>query len=218
MIISKKKDFEELKAAIDLYGKNVFVVGCGSCAALCQVGGTKQVKEMVEKLGEAGYEVTGSAVLEEVCDNRLVKKELKRGAKEEIAKADVLLSLSCGIGGQSLVEIIPEKAMVQGTDTIFMGMTERIGRWYAKCRACGQCFLNETGGICPITNCAKSMLNGPCGGTVGGKCEANNYEDPCGWIMIYNRLKELGKLDLYTKYREPLDWTEIGKQQKLIFR
>ncbi len=218
MIISRQKDFEEIKAVIDLYGKNVLVVGCGSCAALCQVGGTEQVKEMVEKLQGAGYNVTGSVVLEEVCDQRIVKKDLKRAMKDELAKTDILLTLSCGIGGQTLVEVIPEKAMGIGTDTIFMGMTERIGRWYAKCKACGQCFLNETGGICPVTNCAKSMLNGPCGGTVDGKCEANNYQDDCGWIMIYNRLKELGRLDLYTKYREPLDWTEIGKQQKLMTR
>ncbi|GAB4309921.1 MAG: methylenetetrahydrofolate reductase C-terminal domain-containing protein [Promethearchaeota archaeon] len=217
MIISRQKDFEEIKHAIDMYGRKVFVVGCGSCAALCQVGGTEQVKEMVQKLVDAGYEVTGSVVLDEVCDNRIVKKELRK-VKDQVDEADAFLTLSCGIGGQSLVVVHAEKPMVQGTDTIFMGMTERIGRWSQKCRACGQCFLNETGGICPITACAKSMLNGPCGGTVDGKCEAHNYEEPCGWIRIYERLKALGKLELFSKYREPLDWSELGRQQKHYVR
>lgn len=213
------KDWDDVKDVLEQWAPNkkVFVVGCGSCAALCQTGGTEQVKEMVEKLKQEGYTVTGSAVLDEVCDNRLVRKDLKR-KDPAIQEADAFLSMSCGIGSQSLIEIHKSKPVVTNNDTIFMGMTERIGRWYAKCKACGQCYLNETGGICPITNCAKSMLNGPCGGTVDGKCEANNYEDECGWIKIYNRLKDLGRLDLFAKYREPLDWSEIGRQQKHLTR
>ena len=108
--------------------------------------------------------------------------------------------------------------MFIGTNTEFMGMTERIGRFYMRCRGCGDCLLNETGGICPITTCAKSLMNGPCGGMVKGKCEVGNYEKDCGWVLIYERLKQIGRLDLFSKLRDPVDWSESGHQREVVWR
>ena len=51
-----------------------------------------------------------------------------------------------------------------------------------------------TGGICPLTACSKSLVNGQCGGAKNGKCEVDpNME--CGWERIYRKLEKLGRLD-----------------------
>jgi len=217
MIITTKKDYAVVKKFLESYGKNVVVVGCGSCAALSGTGGEPEVKAMVEQLKKDGFNVVHSLILDEVCDNRLVKTEFKK-VEDKIQAANVILSMACGVGGQSLVTMIPNKPMVVSNDTQFLGMTERIGRWYEKCRACGDCLLNETGGICPIATCAKGLLNGPCGGTVDGKCEARKYQDPCGWIQIYKQLKALNRLDLFKKVRAPRAYTESGRQRSIILR
>ena len=89
---------------------------------------------------------------------------------------------------------LSEKICIPGLNTKFIGATERIGRFYEKCRACGDCKLFETGGICSITRCPKGLLNGPCGGHMDGKCEVDRDND-CAWILIYKRLLKLGQLD-----------------------
>jgi len=219
-IITTKKPFDEILHAIkDI--KRIGIVSCGSCAAMCQTGGTEGAKEMVEKLEMEGFEVTVTLVPEEVCDNRVMKKDLRK-IENDLRDTDAILTLSCGLGVASITEVLstkfPHIPVFIGTNTEFMGMTERIGRFYMRCRGCGQCLLNETGGICPITTCAKSLMNGPCGGMVDGKCEVGNYEKDCGWILIYNRLKVLGRLDLFSKLRDSVDWSETGHQREVVWR
>ena len=204
--------------------KNVNKIGlvsCGSCAAMCQTGGTEGAKEMAEKLEQEGFEVVITIVPEEVCDNRVMMKDFRK-IDEELGEIDAILTLSCGLGVASIIQVLskkhPDIPVFISNNTEFMGMTERIGRFYMRCRGCGDCLLNETGGICPITTCAKSLMNGPCGGMVRGKCEVGNYEKDCGWVLIFNRLKELGRLDLYNKLRDPIDWSESGHQREVVWR
>jgi hypothetical protein len=160
-------------------------------------------------------------VSEDVCDNRVMKQDLRK-VDDQIKQADAIVTLSCGLGVQSIVTTIedkyPNKPVLVTNDTQFMGMTERIGRFYMRCLGCGDCLLNETGGICPITTCAKALMNGPCGGMVEGKCEVGKYEKDCGWILIFNRLKTLGRLDLFAKLRDPRDWSDSGHQREVVFR
>jgi ferredoxin len=219
-VITTKKPFEEVLSALK-NSKKIAIISCGSCAAMCQTGGTEGAKEMAEKLESEGFKITTVIVPEEVCDNRVMKKDIRQ-IEEELQDTDAILTLSCGLGVASLTEVLskkhPDIPVFIGTNTEFMGMTERIGRFYMRCRGCGDCLLNETGGICPITTCAKSLMNGPCGGMVDGKCEVGNYEKDCGWVLIYKRLKELGRLDLYCKLREPVDWTESGHQREVVWR
>jgi len=219
-VITTKKPFEEVLAALKNVNK-IALISCGSCAAMCQTGGTEGAKEMKEKLEAEGFEITTVIVPEEVCDQRVMKKDLRK-IDNELKNSDAILTLSCGVGVASLIEVLknkyPKLPVFTGLNTEFIGMTERIGRFYMRCRGCGQCLLNETGGICPITTCAKSLMNGPCGGMVNGKCEVGNYERDCGWVLIYKRLKEIGRLDLFEKLRDPLDWTEQGHQKEVIFR
>ena len=219
-IITTKKPFEEVLAAIR-GTKKIGIVSCGSCAAMCQTGGEEGAKEMAEKLEKEGFEIKVETVPDEVCDNRVMMKEFRK-IDEDLQEVDAILSLSCGLGIASLVKVLSRKyshiPVFIANNTEFMGMTERIGRFYMRCQGCGDCLLNETGGICPITTCAKSLMNGPCGGMVRGKCEVGNYEKDCGWVLIFNRLKELGRLDLFTKLREPVNWSESGHQREVVWR
>jgi ferredoxin len=223
MILTKPKSWQDIKEALDLWDlKKVIVVGCGSCSAQCGTGGTEGVKKIVANLENSPTEVISTIVIEEPCDARLVKNELRR-IKEDVEKADGFIVASCGMGAQVVSEI-SNKPIVITTDTIMMSQTERIGVYHDKCRACATCHLNETGGICPITACAKSLLNGPCGGVIEGKCEvpahkgAAPYTVPCGWVRIYTQLKKLGHLELFEKIREPRDWSLVQERRDINYR
>lgn len=219
-VITTKKPFDEILGVLK-DTKKIMIVSCASCAAMCQTGGTEGAKEMAEKLEEKGFEITKVIVPEEVCDNRVMGKDFRK-VEEDLKNTDAILSLSCGLGIASIVKVLekkhPEIPIFIGTNTEFMGMTERIGRFYMRCLGCGDCLLNETGGICPITTCAKSLMNGPCGGMVRGKCEVDNYERDCGWVLIYERLKKIGRLDLFSKLRAPRDWSKSGHQREVVWR
>lgn len=222
VVITTKKPDEEVFEALQNYNvKKLTLVSCGTCSALCQTGGTEGAEEWRKKLEEKGYEIEAVIVSEDLCDNRVMKKDLRR-IDDEIQKSDAILTLSCGLGVQSIVEVLqkkhPEKPVLISNNTKFIGMTERIGRFYMRCRACGDCYLNYTGGICPIATCAKGLMNGPCGGMVDGKCEVGNYEKDCGWVLIFNRLKAINRLDLFSRLRDARDWSESGHQQEVVWR
>lgn len=219
MIITDEKTWDEIKATLNDYKvKKVVIAACGVCAAKVGTGGEEGAKRMKEKLESEGIRVITTAVIDEPCDERMAKQALKK-IENELKEADAVLSLTCGLGTQSLSGVTQEKydrkPTLTALDTVFMGETEKIGKFYERCRACGECLLNETGGVCPITTCAKSLVNGPCGGSVEGKCEVLNYTMPCGWIMIYDALKRIDRLDLYLKIRPPRSWDEAGKQREL---
>jgi hypothetical protein len=222
MIITENKPWEEVKAALDDFkARNVIIVSCGVCAAKVGTGGTEGAKSMQSKLEDHGYSVITTAVVDEPCDERMVKQAFRK-IKDELNTSDAIISLTCGLGTQSMNTIMrekyPKKVALTALNTVFMGETEKFGVYKEGCRACGECILNETGGVCPITHCAKSMLNGPCGGSVDGKCEVGDYTQPCGWIEIYNALKSIDRLDLFLKVREPRNWSESGHQRTLNTR
>ena len=202
MIITKKKTDEVIDAMIAPFSK-LFVVGCGTCATKCTTGGEEQVKELVDRLGDR---VIGSQIVEEPCDKRLNRRDL-REYKEKIEEAEAIVVMSCGVGVQAISDYA-DKVVLPTTDTMFMGETERFGIFHNRCNACGDCILDETGGICPLTRCAKSLLNGPCGGFVKGKCEVGGYEEDCAWTLIYERLRDQDRMELFTKFRPPRDFSK----------
>lgn len=213
MIITEQKPFDKIKSMLEKFNK-VFIIGCGECATLCQTGGEDQVKEMKEKLKGLGKEVTGTAVPKTTCDKRILRRDLKK-FKEAIEAAQAILVMACGNGVQTVAEFTG-KLVVPALNTLFMGKIERIGRFYERCRACGDCILFETGGVCPLTQCAKGLLNGPCGGYANGKCEVGGWVKDCAWIKIFNALKEQGRLDLFLKFRPPKDhrkWFASGPRE-----
>ncbi len=202
MIITKQKPEEIIDEMIKPFPK-LFIVGCGTCSTSCMTGGEEQVEELAERLGDR---VLGSKVVEDPCDIRLDRRDLKE-YKEQIKEADAILVMSCGVGVQTISDYA-KKVVIPTNDTLFIGQTERLGKFYDRCQACGECILDETGGVCPITRCAKGLLNGPCGGTVKGKCEVGDYEEDCAWSLIYDRLKEQDRMELFTKFRPPRDFSK----------
>lgn len=212
MIITKPKPKAKIVEMVEPF-KKVFIVGCGTCATSCQTGGEEQVKQLAGMLGKKG---AGGVVVEAPCDLRLVKRDLGK-SKGKLDGADAILVLSCGAGVQVIGDY-SGKAVIPGLDTLFIGKIERIGRLYERCRACTDCLLYETGGICPVTRCSKGLLNGPCGGMADGKCEAGGHTRDCAWVLIYESLKRQGRLGLYSKYRAPRDRSRKAQPQELLSR
>ncbi len=196
MIVSKAKPFEAVLAMLEGVSK-VGLVGCKSCASACAVGGEKECEAMKEALEAAGFEVVGIVMPDESCHKMLLRRELK---PLTAAGAEALVSLACGSGCQTVAENV-KIPVYPANDTIFVGQTERVGIFHEMCRTCGDCVLGETGGICPMTKCAKSLVNGPCGGQKNGKCEVDPEND-CAWILIYKRLESLGQLNKMEKTLE----------------
>jgi hypothetical protein len=137
--------------------------------------------------------------------------------EEQVKKADVVLSLGCGIGVQAIAEHFPETWVVPGLNTSFLGLPTEQGVWAERCAACGDCILGLTGGICPIARCSKSLLNGPCGGSEDGHCEIDPNVD-CAWQLIYDRLRSMNKLDLLLELQPPKNWSTSrdGGPRKII--
>ncbi len=199
MIVSKKKPIEELMAMLDGV-KKVGLVGCGNCASACNVGGEPEVAELKAYLESQGIEVVGTAIPGDSCHKMLVRKEIKPVVAGE---PEVIISMACGSGCQTVAENV-KCPVIPANNTVFVGQTERVGMFHEMCRTCGDCVLGETGGICPITKCAKCLVNGPCGGQKNGKCEVDPNND-CAWILIYNKLKEQGALNKMEVTREDKD-------------
>jgi hypothetical protein len=115
--------------------------------------------------------------------------------------------MACGAGIQFLAERFPGKPVFPAVDTTGMSANRAVGWYEERCRSCGECVLGMTGGICPVTMCAKGLYNGPCGGTNKGSCEIDENQ-PCAWFKIYERLATQGRLDNILKFKEPVDWND----------
>jgi ferredoxin len=206
MIVGERKPFEQIWDSIkDL--KSVLVLGCGTCVAVCQAGGEKEVgllaSELRMKSRMEGKNIKiGEATIERQCD-----REFFDSIKDMAKGYDVILSMACGAGVQFAAEVLEPQRSIPALNTRFIGVTEQEGNWAERCRACGNCIVGGYGGICPMTICAKSLVNGPCGGSKNGKCEAGQEKD-CAWVLIYNRLKKQNRLEDLRKLAEPKDYSK----------
>jgi ferredoxin len=217
MIGTTPKPFEEVMDALTGYEK-VAVMGCDGCAKVCMTGGSDQVGEMSEKLRKQGKEIVFSATPERTCYVAKTQTALKPHTYE-LKKTQAVLVLGCGGAVQITRKVIEDYDLtipvkvgldsVGHMDTLVMGELA-----LEQCQECGECILNETGGICPVTKCAKSLLNGPCGGAQNGKCEVDSERD-CAWILIYNRMSALGELDRLRRYMDAKDYSKMAKPRTL---
>jgi len=208
-ITQKKQD-----ADIDrlLEGLNrVFIVGCGTCVTLTRTGGDPEVRAMKEALTQKGKLVTGHTVVPVACDN--LTREFFADFAGPIEQADGLLIMTCAFGVQTIARQM-KKMVIPALDTLFIGKETAFGTFDEICTQCGTCIIGETGGICPVTNCHKGLVNGPCGGTNHGKCEIDVEKD-CVWTLIYNRLNELDRLDSMRRYQKPRNHLGDPKPGKL---
>ena len=215
MIITQKRKAEELQENIKDY-KSFFLVGCSECATLCGTGGETELTAMKETLEADGKKVTGKFVAKTGCQVLGTKVELKH-MKDNIAEADCILVMSCGAGTQSAVELYPDKPVYPTNDSLFLGNMTRLQMFDERCSLCGECILDKTGGICPVTACPKGLLNGPCGGTNEGKCEVSSDID-CAWVRIYNRLNMINRLEDMKQIAKPKNWAAHKKPMNINVR
>jgi ferredoxin len=204
MIVGNRKAFEEIVAMLGSY-RRVLLLGCNECVTVCGAGGEKEVGVLASELriywqkeGET-FEVR-EHTLERQCDYEYIDQI--RGFADDY---EVILSMACGAGVQYVAEGYKSKLVMPALNTTFLGVTLEQGVWSERCQGCGACILDMTGGVCPIARCAKSLMNGPCGGSSAGKCEVDRDTD-CGWQLIVDRLTALGQLDRYEEIIPVKDW------------
>lgn len=205
MIVADRKPVDEIAASLGGY-RDVVIASCGTCVTVCMAGGEKEARELeaILSLSDRAKGVERSYRVVDVkrqCDD-----EFFDGLEGSFAGADAVLSLGCGAGVQFMAERFPKLPILPGLNTKFMGASRGLGYWVEMCQGCGACILERTGGVCPVTRCSKSNFNGPCGGSQAGKCEVDPSID-CGWQLIYDRLKAIGRLSNLDEIVEPRDWS-----------
>ncbi len=208
--ITRQKSPEEIQQDLDGLGR-VYIIGCGTCATLTRTGGNDEVQAMKEYLQGLGKVVTGSIVIPTACDE-MTEVSLREN-NHAIQNANCLLVMTCALGVQKVGSYLT-KPVIPALDTLFIGLERSPGVFHEVCAQCGHCVIGWTAGICPITACHKHLLNGPCGGTSNGKCEVDKTKD-CAWTLIYESLKQQGRLELMRKY-QPIRNSQIAPRPRSV--
>jgi len=219
MIGTQPKPFSEVVDAIGVQ-QRLLVIGCGGCAKVCHTGGEPEVEEMVRQLQAKGRVVLASGVPERTCYIQHVRAFFEE-TKEQLEQCDCIVILGCGGAVQTVRQATEEygmvKPVVSALDSVgHMDTVVPDALWVERCSECGDCMLNETGGICPVTLCAKGLINGPCGGSRDGKCETDPERD-CAWVLIYRRLEALGQLDRMQRVRKPKDYSKANRPRQITY-
>jgi len=208
--ITRQKLFDEIKEQLVNFDR-LFVVGCGTCTTMTKTGGIDQVLKMRDQLQELGKWISGWTVIPTACDE-MTEVAVKENSRA-IENATCILAMTCALGVHRMSLYI-ERPIIPALDTLFIAVEDTPGYFREACAQCGQCILGETAGICPITACHKGLVNGPCGGTNNGKCEVDKEKD-CAWTLIYQRLKEQGRLDLMHKYHPPRNFQVMPRPRTI---
>jgi ferredoxin len=216
MIVAEKKPIEELIDDVKDFQK-LLIAGCNECVTVCEAGGKKEVGIMASALRMYFMNQGKKVDIDEVTLERQCDHEYLEEIRDRIDQYDAVLSLACGVGVQFMAEKYFSTPVFPGVNTCFMGVAEERGVWSERCQGCGQCILGKTAGICPISRCAKRLLNGPCGGSTKGKCEISKDLD-CAWQLIIDRLKELDRFDEYEQIMPIKDWSteRAGGPRKVV--
>ena len=214
--MADKKPVEEIIEYIKDKDR-ILILGCNECVTVCEAGGKKEVAVLASSLrmyflNQGQQKQIDERTLERQCDHEYLEE-----IRDTADNYDAIVSLACGVGVQFTAETYMNQLVYPGVDTKFLGVTEERGLWTERCQACGTCILAETAGICPVSRCAKRLLNGPCGGSTQGKCEINP-ELPCAWQLIIDRLKALDRLDDFAKLIPIKDWSteRAGGPRKVV--
>ena len=206
MITGEQKPIDEIREMIAPY-RRILVLGCASCVAECAAGGEKETAMLASALRMAA-KMNGE-------DKEISEKTLDRQCVNEfiillddiIGQYDAILSLACGAGVQAVGDIFKEVPLIPALNTAFLGETKDQGLWIENCLGCGHCMLYHFGGICPLARCAKQLFNGPCGGSIDGRCEVNPDVE-CAWQLIIDRLSSFGRLEGLEDIYPPKDWSQ----------
>jgi len=206
MIVGEQKPFEEIWEMVKDH-KQLTVFGCNTCVAVCHQGGNKEAGILASQLrmrasqDDVDIEIIDSGI-ERQCEHEFFER-----TEDLIQKAEAVLSLACGIGVQFMAMKYEATPVYPALNTTFLGDVPETGLFTEKCQACGDCVLGITGGVCPVSRCAKRLFNGPCGGSTTGKCEISK-DTECAWQLVIDRLEAIGRLDTYEKVMPVKDWSK----------
>jgi ferredoxin len=188
MIVGEPKPLDELKKMLR-DNRKVLAVGCGTCVTVCFAGGKKEVGLLSSALRMASRVDGEELEIDECMVQRQCEEEYLAPLEERLGDYDAILSLGCGIGVQSLAEQYPGMRVLPALNTTFLGRPTEHGVWEERC-----------------SRCAKSLFNGPCGGTQDGHCEVDETM-PCAWHMIWERMEALGLADRLLEVEPPKNWS-----------
>jgi ferredoxin len=205
MIVAKLKPLEEISSSLSRF-KRVLILGCGSCVTVCLSGGDREARALARELGQNKHCLQDPPAFSVNTFLRQCERDLLKAHLEVPEGTDAILSLACGAGVQTVAETFATLPVIPALNTTFLGALDEPGIWREKCQGCGDCILDRTGGICPVSRCAKRILNGPCGGSSGGKCEISRDVE-CAWQLIVDRMNRLGRLKDYEKITPIKDWS-----------
>ncbi|MCP4134229.1 MAG: hypothetical protein GY754_24865 [bacterium] len=204
MVVAEIKPIQNITEMLRPYTR-ILNTGCAGCTALCLAGGQREVDELNSALRTYLKKENQPVTIAGYTIERQCEVEFIEELDSQVEKYDVILSMACGAGVQFLAERYPNMPVFPALNTTFIGVNRDIGWYEERCRSCGDCQLAYTGGICPVTMCAKSLFNGPCGGTHKGSCEVDRDID-CAWLAIYERLKAQNRLNNLNAIRKPMNW------------
>ena len=187
MLITELKAKETI---LSLAEGKVFIINCHGCREIYFP--EHEADALQKELADAG-KVTGIITTDYICNPENLKLRLEKHTAA-IEAADAVLVFSCGVGVQTVSEYLDNKKVFACCDTYALPGFQGVTPLEHDCDQCGECFLNLTGGICPLTACSKSLVNGQCGGAKDGKCEVDPSME-CGWERIQKRLAAVGRLD-----------------------
>jgi hypothetical protein len=200
MIIAQQKALAEIQDMVAPY-RTILLAGCGTCTAFCSAGGSEEVDNLADALlSEDKDIVIDKTTIPRQCATKFIDR-----LENKVGHCEAILSMACGNGVQAVASRFPDKPVLPALNTQFIGVEKEPGVWTENCMACGDCILWRTGGICPVARCAKSLLNGACGGASEGKCEVSK-DRPCAWQEIYHALKRLNMLHYLKEKPQVKEW------------
>ncbi len=208
MIVAERKPIDEILGMVQ-DAERILVLGCRGCVTVCSAGGEREV-EILASLIRLGMKKQGKQV--EIIEGSLVRqcdKEYIDGIDQWQGRYDIIISTACGVGVNFIANLRPTDRVYPALNTSFLGGSPEQGVWTEQCAGCGNCVLHLTGGLCPVARCAKSLMNGPCGGSVNGKCEINPQVE-CVWQSIHDRLGRLDNQEMMNDIMPIRDWSTAG--------
>lgn len=205
MIIADRKPITEILEMVKDY-KKILVVACRGCVTVCNVGGTKEVGILSSALKIARKKEGNPLEIDETTLERQCDPEYVETLKDMVDDYEAIVTMACGVGPQFLSEAYPKSKVYPAVDTTFFGGSIAHGVWEERCAGCGTCVVHNYDGLCPVARCSKSILNGPCGGSAGGKCEISK-DTECIWDTIVKKKMEQGRLEDLLVYKPAKSWT-----------
>ncbi len=208
MIVAERKPMGEIIEMVQDC-KKVLVLACRGCVTVCSAGGEREA-EILSSLIRLGMKKAGKSI--EVSTESLVR-QCDREYIDEIDQFedeyDAIVSTACGVGVNFISNLKKGTMVYPALNTTFFGGSAEQGEWTEQCSGCGDCVLHLTGGLCPVARCAKSLMNGPCGGSVDGRCEIHKDVE-CIWQSIHDRLGSFDRSAQMEVIAPIRDWSSAG--------